>query len=727
MAINSADRSLDQNELVVSMKPNITVEQNLPGGDDLLSYKSDEISLVDLLDIGILQNLQDSFAIAAGVASIIIDQRGKIITQPSNFNPVCELIYSTSKGRELCDLSNKTRDNKAAETGKPFYHQCRCLGFVDAIAPIYIGDKLVARWLMGQSNVMGITREAIAAFAESAGADVPKILAAFDRMPAINLQRFEGILNLLYNITDEISKLGSQNLKLKNEINYRNYLENELKRSELKYQELFNSIMEGIGYVDENEIIRLANPAFAKIFGFESSESILNHSLLEFVPVDDHEIIHAETQKRKEGKSSQYELTIKNARDEIRILLVSVTPRFDSQGKHIGGIGALIDITEKKRLEQFSFRAKRLEAAGRIAAQVAHDFNNLLGPLIAYPDLIRSEIASDSEIRPLLDDIEISASIMADINQQLLTLGRRGSCKSEIININNAIYNTVDALKEALGEVRVELDLGSSLFNIKGSLSQLTRVIANIVNNSLDAMPDGGSLTVKTENYYLDNPADRAGKIPCGEYIKVTIADSGTGINSDSLPYIFDPFYTTKTADKKRGSGLGLSIVHAVMEDHNGFVDIDSQVGRGTSIFLYFPISRDGAPVSSHVSIVGGAEKILVVDDDRLQRELTIALLTKLGYQTTAVENGLQAVDIVKKQSFDLIVLDMNMPVGPDGADTYRRILKICPGQKAVVVSGFAESASIEKAQNLGAGGFLKKPLTLKSLAIAVREELDRG
>jgi len=189
---------------------------------------------------------------------------------------------------------------------------------------------------------------------------------------------------------------------------------------------------------------------------------------------------------------------------------------------------------------------------------------------------------------------------------------------------------------------------------------------------------------------------------------------------------MFDPFYSTKTADKRRGSGLGLSVVHAVMEDHGGYIDIQTKPGQGTSFYLYFPITRELVETPTSDNIIGGTENILVVDDDALQREVALNLLIKLGYKAIAVESGEKAIEYLKENSLDLIILDMIMPDGIDGVETYKRALEINPEQKAIIVSGYAETEQVNLAMKLGADSFIRKPLTLKAVARAVRQELEK-
>jgi len=408
-----------------------------------------------------------------------------------------------------------------------------------------------------------------------------------------------------------------------------------------------------------------------------------------------------------------------------RIIADSGSPIRDHSGQVIGVVLVFRDVTEKVHLEEFASRAQRLETAGRIAGQVAHDFNNLLGPLTAYPALIRERLPADHSAIDLLIQIERSALQMADINQQLLTLGRRGHYTLQPINLNTVVSQVARQFYSLSETVTIETDLSSDLFYIKGGSSQIYRVISNLISNAVDATGEVGRVVIKTENFYVDSRIGKFEHIPRGEYVKVTVADNGSGIAPDVMPRIFEPFYSTKTQEGKRGSGLGLSVVHSVVEDHGGYIDFETEPGRGTSFYLYFPITRESVETAATEQLSGGSESILVVDDDFVQLEVTRILLEKLGYKVSKASSGEQAVEMLKVRHYDLVVLDMIMPGGMDGTETYRRALELHPGQKAIIVSGFAESHRVEEAIQLGAGLFLRKPLTLKSIAKAAREILD--
>ena len=271
-----------------------------------------------------------------------------------------------------------------------------------------------------------------------------------------------------------------------------------------------------------------------------------------------------------------------------------------------------------------------------------------------------------------------------------------------------------------------DLDLNENLMNINGGDAQIHRAIINLLANAHDAMQDVGRITIRTENFYADDTSVAYGQVPKGEYVKLTITDTGCGITDEVKEKILDPFFSTKAADRKRGSGLGMSVVDAVVKDHNGYLDLKSKVGTGTSFFIYFPICREKIEEAPSSDVKGGLETILIVDDDEMQQEVSSIILKKLGYNVVVVDSGERAIEYLRENSVDLLVLDMIMPGGIDGTETFRQAKEINSDQRAIIVSGFSETDRALEAQNLGVGSFIKKPLTKEIIARAVRTELDK-
>ncbi len=500
----------------------------------------------------------------------------------------------------------------------------------------------------------------------------------------------------------------------------------ELRNSEKQYHELFNSVLEGVCLADKDVFVEFCNPAMAEIFEEKDVYTIVGKNLIDYCQMEYLDKVEKEIKKHHAGESSQFELGIESALGNIKILLTSVMPRFSNEGVFIGTFISVMDITEIKHLQELANRAQRLEAAGRIAGQVAHDFNNLLAPLMAYPEFIKSDLPENHPAIQYLDDIEYAAEQMAEINQQLLTLGRRGHYRLEIVNLNDIIRQTANQIRPIPESLNLVLDLDERIMPIKGSVSQIYRVILNIVTNARDTMYDIGTLTIKTENTIIKKLSGKFGSVPPGKYVKMTISDTGSGIPTDIIPKILDPFFTTKAPGTRKGSGLGLSIVHNVIEDHKGYLDLNSVPGRGTDFYIYFPVTLEQIDSDTQKQIIGGTEKILVVDDDAMQRTVSVKILTRLGYKASEVGNGEEAIEFVKEYPQDLILLNMAITGDMDGLETYKQLTKMYPSQKVIIVSGHAQSNRVKNLLNRGAISFMRKPLTYNSLALTVRIELDK-
>ena len=392
------------------------------------------------------------------------------------------------------------------------------------------------------------------------------------------------------------------------------------------------------------------------------------------------------------------------------------------------------EATEKIRLEKKLQHAYKMEAIGTLAGGVAHDLNNILSGIVTYPDLILMQLPDDSSLLKPISVIKESGLRASAIVQDLLTLARRGVATTEVVNLNSIIAKYLqspeyDKLKSFHPGVTLKGNLDKELLNSMGSPIHLSKTIMNLVSNAAEAMPDGGEITISTENRYIDHPIRGYDDIEEGEYVILTVSDTGVGISAEERERIFEPFYTKKVMGRS-GTGLGMPVVWGTVKDHHGYIDVESTVGQGAAFNLYFPASRQQyAKDSEQQSIetyIGKGESILVVDDVEIQRDIATALLAKLGYVVTAVSSGAEAVAFVKNQKVDLLILDMIMEPGIDGLETYQKILEIHPGQKAIIASGFSETDRVKEMHKLGAGAYIKKPYTLEKIGTAVKSELKK-
>jgi CheY-like chemotaxis protein len=303
----------------------------------------------------------------------------------------------------------------------------------------------------------------------------------------------------------------------------------------------------------------------------------------------------------------------------------------------------------------------------------------------------------------------------------------------KVINLNQIVndFITSPEYRKIIGDqhdLKVEMNLTEGILNVVGSYSHISKAVTNLVANAADAMPAGGKITIATRDCYIDKPYAGFEIIPEGEYAILEVTDAGIGMPPSDLDKIFEPFYTKKVLGRS-GTGLGMSVVWGAVKDHDGFIDIITEEGSGTTFVLYYPASRSEMEAPSPVYIedyLGKGESILIIDDAPEQRDLAKRMMERLGYDVTTAASGEEAVALIKKKSFDGLILDMIMPPGIDGLVTYREIMKIVPDQKALIASGFAKTERVLEAQKLGAGIYIKKPYTLEKIGLAVRAELDR-
>jgi len=344
------------------------------------------------------------------------------------------------------------------------------------------------------------------------------------------------------------------------------------------------------------------------------------------------------------------------------------------------------------------------------------------------------DLPEDSPLRKPILTMQNSGEKAVAIVQDLLTMSRRGVVTADVVNLNDIISEYLKSPEHEKSisyhpGVEVKTKLDADLFNISGSPVHLSKIVMNLISNAAEAMPRGGKVFISSENRYIDRPLSGYDSVEEGDYVVLTVSDTGVGVSSQSIEKIFEPFYTKKAMGRS-GTGLGMAVVWGTVKDHNGYIDVQSTERKGTTFTLYFPATRkEIAKEKARRSIedyMGKKESILAVDDVKEQRELALTLLTKLGYAVDTVSSGVEAVEYLKEHRVDLIVLDMIMDPGIDGLDTYKKIIEVHPRQKAIIASGFSETDRVKEAQRLGAGQYIKKPYTLEKIGLAVKEELGK-
>jgi PAS domain S-box-containing protein len=512
--------------------------------------------------------------------------------------------------------------------------------------------------------------------------------------------------------------------------------------SEKRYRDLFDGAAEGILVAElASKRIRYANPAICTMLGYQEAQ-LTGMGMLDLYPRDDHTRILTlfETQNRPDGKIVAADLPcLTNSGERIYADVKATLVDFDGVRCILG---FFTDVTarlsaekERKELENRLHRSEKMEAIGLLAGGVAHDLNNILSGLVSYPELLLMDLPESSPMRGPVKTIEKSGKRAAAIVQDLLTLARRGVAVSQVTNLNRIVTEYLQSpehekLRKYHPGVTFGLNLAENLLDILGSPVHLAKTVMNLVSNAAEAIrSDVGRIMLSTRNQYVDRPIHGYDEVEEGDYAVLTVADEGIGIAREDLKRIFEPFYSKKVMGRS-GTGLGMAVVWGTVKDHNGYIDVLSIPDQGTTFELYFPVTRKTRESESDTQLAedltGNGESILVVDDVADQRDIAARILTRLGYCVKTAPSGEAAVTHMQRGAADLLILDMIMDPGMDGLDTYREILKLRPGQRAIIASGFSENERVREAQRLGARQYIKKPYTLEAIAKAVKTELDQ-
>jgi PAS domain S-box-containing protein len=508
-----------------------------------------------------------------------------------------------------------------------------------------------------------------------------------------------------------------------------------LRESEERFSTVFSASPIGISItrIANGQFIDV-NDAFLSMFGY-TREEVIGHTSLELrVYADPEDRDRFVGLLRKEGRVHDVETKFRRKSGEIGDLLVSAE-LIELAGEQYM-LALMHDITERKqaeeehqKLEAQLRQAQKMEAVGRLAGGVAHDFNNMLGVILGYADMALSRLNPADPLYQDLQEIAGAARRSADLTRQLLAFSRRQTIAPQVLDLNVQMKGMERLLRRIIGEdIALEFALALDLWPVRLDPSQVDQVVANLAVNSRDAMPDGGKLTVETGNMTFDEAYRQTHPwVLPGDYALLTVSDNGCGMDKEALEHVFEPFFTAKAEGK--GTGLGLATVYGIVKQNNGFTDIYSEPGQGTTVKIYFPRHRGEAqarPVAApELAPVGGQETILLVEDEDQLRRLARTLLERLGYRVLEAASPGEALILCEKHEGEirLLLTDVVMP-NMSGKELAERISAIKPGLKTLFMSGYTADAIAQRGVLEEGIHFLQKPFPLDALAKKVREAL---
>ena len=519
------------------------------------------------------------------------------------------------------------------------------------------------------------------------------------------------------------------------DISKRKEIERMLRKADAQYRVIVETAHEGIIANDRTGVITLVNPRLLEMLGY-SYEELLGRSIFDFMDEEERRDHEKQLELQQQGIVSQYERRFRRKDGSAIWTHASAALLIDEQGVSSGGFGMFTDITDRKRaeeqrryLEEQLLQSQKIESIGRLAGGVAHDINNMLTPILGYTDMLGFHIPEGDPLRADLDGIISSANRVKDMTQQLLAFGRRQTLEMRLLDVNVVVSKFGKILRRTLREnIEITMNLAPMIGAVLADERQMEQVILNLTVNAQDAMPEGGQLVIATKDVCVDESFAevRPGLAP-GRYVLITVADSGMGMDSETLARIFEPFFTTK--ESGRGTGLGLATVYGIIMQHRGYVDVASEPGRGTTFSLYLPVAAEAAERvqdAERADILKGTETILLVEDQSDVLEIVRQLLKTLGYRVlTAADGGAARAALGSEPgSVDLMITDVVMP-GINGRALYEELKRTRPALKVIYMSGYpADVISTHGVLDSGMT-LIRKPFSIQELSAKVRQVLD--
>ncbi len=509
------------------------------------------------------------------------------------------------------------------------------------------------------------------------------------------------------------------------ETRYRELYE-QSSRAEKLYRSLLNSSADAIVIYNLEGEVQYLSPSFTEIFGWQQDE--LKGKRIPFVPESEEKSSIVEIRRILEtGEPSRNFQTTRLTRDgRLLDIYISASQYDDNAGQPIGILVILKDVTDTKAMEMQLHRAQKIEALGTLAGGIAHDFNNLLMGIQGNASLLLLECEEQDHPKEKLKNIERYVQRGEYLTKQLLGLSKGGKYEVKPTDINALINSCSGMFGETKKEIAIHRHLQEDIWPVEVDQGQLEQVLLNLFVNAAQAMPGGGDLFLTTQNVVINQQNIKLSNLMPGNYVKISVADTGTGIVDSVKDKIFDPFFTTK--EKERGTGLGLASAYGIISNHAGSIDVKSQMGKGTTFTICLPASEKSV-ASEKVSVPDlskGEETILLVDDEEMVTEVGKQLLERLGYKVITASAGREALGLFgrEKANIDLVVLDMIMP-GLSGSETFDRLRALAPGTKVLLSSGYSMNGQASDILARGCSGFLQKPFNINDLSQKIREILD--
>jgi len=510
-------------------------------------------------------------------------------------------------------------------------------------------------------------------------------------------------------------------------------LNSELRNSERKHRQLVENLSDEFFMFTLNEIGKYSyvSPSVYNCLGYKEKD---------FIDTNKNIVINNDAKENLKNNLLEVykgvqphacEIDVYNSKNEICNLRITYTPVFNSRNKVVAIEGLAQNITSQKLLEESLRHSQKMEAVGHLSGGIAHDFNNQLGIVLGYLEMLKGNTSEGERYHSWIDSATKGAQRCAELTKGLLDFSRKKEFNKITFSLNESLLSMQNIMQRSITpSIELKFNFSPDIWDVMADNGEFQDSVLNLVINARDAMSDGGVLEIRTENIHLeDSISCHVSNLLAGEYVKLSVIDSGAGISEDILEHIFEPFFTTKTVGK--GTGLGMAMLYGFVERVKGAINVVSVLGEGTCVEVYFPKAvqekKHNNKLLSQKNLPGGNENILLVEDEKDLRELAEIYLTSFGYKVYVAENSNEAIEIIKNKyenNIDLLFSDVVMPGCIDGFQLAEKALEIKPEIKVLMATGYASYKKIDSSYELGIGVLLK-PYTRKDLAIRIRRSLD--
>jgi PAS domain S-box-containing protein len=514
------------------------------------------------------------------------------------------------------------------------------------------------------------------------------------------------------------------------DVTTRRQAETALRQSEEKFRTLFEESKDTIYMSTVDGRFLDINPAGVELFGYASKEELMAVDIARDLYAHPSDRYRFHRLIEQNGFVRDYELTLRTKSGEYRTVLETSTAVRNRQGEIIAYRGIIRDITERKQLEEQLRQAHKLQSIGTLAGGIAHDFNNILGIILGYAARLSRDASNPDRLNLSIDAITKAGERGAALVRQLLTFARQTDVQLESVHLNAIVEEVARIIRETFPKsISLSLELAHNLPSIIADSNQLHQVLLNLALNAKDAIPHTGQITLATEVVDGAKLRRQISKAVDESYVCLRISDTGTGMDAATLNRIFEPFFTTKR--RGAGTGLGLAVVYGIVESHRGFIDVSSELGRGTTFRLYFPnpqvnIQKIQQASRTYQEIPGGSETVLVIEDEEMLIELLKSTLEAKGYHVLLARDGVEAVDLYRQYHHEIAVVlsDVGLP-RLSGIELCRELKKINPAVKVALASGYLDQTMKQELATVDAKVFIQKPYNPDAVLRQVRAMID--